>query len=246
MSIRFISSDAEINTENKSETNKSVSDQSEDFIEDNLSKKKILRSILKSPATESDDRGVDNDTFTDDTYSEEPSEDDDSVADDSEHLSQSEINTQSIEIDCESETELSGDRKISELQNYVEILKSTGKIEKVAITDLNGKILIRSIGMGITEEEAFAALCILRSSDKTLAKIRIDKQDYTCFKNSSSSFVGRAENDFLHVRSCLDIILICISDPNSPGSSIYEVSRFVQRCYRTSNISTGFGNVDLV
>ena len=238
MSIRGNPAGDGIDEESESVLGQRIADKSVYFDENKHTKQETLRPILKKSKTYND-KGVDNVTFTDVIYTgDNDDSSDDDLNDITENMALSGANAQSVEINYESDSDQSENDSIkTQLENYVEILKSTGKIEKVALLDLNGKILIRSVGMNLTEEEAFAALCVLRSPDKSLAKIRMGNQDYTCFKNSPSSFVGRAENDFVHVRSCLDFIVICLSDPNSPGSCIYEVTRFVKRCYRTSDIS---------
>lgn len=126
----------------------------------------------------------------------------------------------------------------AELEQHVERLLCTGKIEQVAIIDFSGNILIRSDGMDIDLKDAETILRVLESADTSLVKIKIGKQDFRCFKDSVTSFVGRADYDFVCACLSVDFVVIGISDANSPGSCIYEMSRFVKRCYRNSSVST--------
>lgn len=125
-----------------------------------------------------------------------------------------------------------------ELEQHVERLLYTGTIEQVAIIDFSGKILIRSDGATIEQQDAVTILRVLESADTSLVKIRIGQQDFKCFKTSANSFVGRADYDFVCACVSVDFVVIGISDANSPGSCIYEMSRFVKRCYRNSSEST--------
>ena len=120
---------------------------------------------------------------------------------------------------------------------YTEILQKTGKIEKVALLDFSGELLISSEGFELGSREINSILRAIESQYLSLMKLKIRGKVFTCFRNDSmtKSLIGRAENDVISVYKCVEFIVVGISDPDSPGSCIYEMQKFVKRCFRLSS-----------
>ena len=121
-------------------------------------------------------------------------------------------------------------------QSCIEQLQKTGKIEKVALLDFNGNFLISTEGFELGLQETTSILRAVEGRYVSLIKLKIGEQTFTCFRNDSvtSSLIGRAENDVISIYKCVEFIVVGISDPNSPGSCIYEMQRFVKKCFRQS------------
>lgn len=123
---------------------------------------------------------------------------------------------------------------------YQELLQKTGKIEKTAILDFNGNILISTAGFELGPRETSSILRAIESQYLSLIKLKIQNQVFTCFRNDSltPSLIGRAEDDVISAYKCVDFIVVGISDPDSPGSCIYEMQKFVKKCFRQSRRRT--------
>ena len=121
-------------------------------------------------------------------------------------------------------------------QYYIELLQKTGKIEKAALLDFNGNLLISTEGFELGQRETNSVVRAIESQYLSLIKLKIEDKMFTCFRNDSvtPSFIGRAENDVISVYKCVEFIVVGISDPNSPGSCIYEMQKFVKKCFRLS------------
>lgn len=125
-------------------------------------------------------------------------------------------------------------------QYYVELLQKTGKIEKSALIDFNGNCLISTPGFELGQRETISILRAIESQYVSLIKLKIGEQTFTCFRNDSvtSSLIGRAENDVISIYKCVEFVVVGISDPDSPGSCIYEMQRFVKKMFRQSRRRT--------
>ncbi|KAL4236070.1 profilin [Mactra antiquata] len=125
------------------------------------------------------------------------------------------------------------------LVSHLDHLKRTGKIEHVAFIDLNGNLLLSSSGFNITSDSTKAVIHVLRSKSKStnMVKIKIGITEFLCINITDELFVGRSKEDFICVNKCTNFIVICTADPEAPGSCIFEVSRYVKKCYRNSVFS---------
>ena len=85
--------------------------------------------------------------------------------------------------------------------------------------------------MDISADDGETILRTLAYPCNPMTKLRVGKQDFICFKNTrdSASLVGKSDSDFLCVYKGAEFIVVGISDPESPGSSIYEMSRFLSQ-----------------
>ena len=121
-------------------------------------------------------------------------------------------------------------------QHYIEILQKTGKIEKVALLDFNGNLIVSTEEFELRQQDTNSILRAIESQYLSLIKLKIGDKMFTCFRNDSMTepLIGRSENDVISVYKCVEFIVVGISDPNSPGSCIYEMQKFVKRCFRLS------------
>lgn len=120
-------------------------------------------------------------------------------------------------------------KKLDNLNHMLERLRCSGKIERAAFLDLQGTPLVRSSGMDISPDDGETILRTLNSPFSPMTRLRVGKQDFVCFKNTGTSLVGKSDDDFLCVYRGTDFVVVGISDPQSPGSSIYEISRFLSK-----------------
>ena len=118
----------------------------------------------------------------------------------------------------------------------MERLTRTGKIEKAALIDFNGHLLAKSPGLSIIQKDIDALLGALNSPYQSLVKLNVGNSVFTCFRNDSgtNSLIGWTDDDVLTAYKCVDFVVVGVSDPESPGSSIYEMMRFVKQMYRKS------------
>lgn len=118
-------------------------------------------------------------------------------------------------------------QKLANLSHRLANLQRSGKIERAALLDLQGHPLVLSSGMEISPDDGETILRTLASPYNSMTRLKVGKQDFVCFKNTGQSLVGKSEEDFLCVNKGPEFLVVGISDPQSPGSSIYELSRFV-------------------
>ena len=125
-------------------------------------------------------------------------------------------------------------QELERYSSYIGQLQKTGKIEKAALIDFRGNILIATPGFKLGLLDTNAIISAINGQYASLIKLKVGEQMFTCFRNDSltTSLIGRADDDVISVYKCVDFIAVGISDPNSPGSCIYEMQRFVKMCFK--------------
>lgn len=101
-----------------------------------------------------------------------------------------------------------------------------GVVEHAAIISPKGEILACSPDMSVSKRDIKHVLHGLNDGCNTLMKLELWETYYTCFRENSDTFVGMAENSLLVAHRSKDCLIIGLSDPKSPGSCLYEVTKF--------------------
>lgn len=124
--------------------------------------------------------------------------------------------------------------KSSELHCYMDLIKHKCKAEHGAFIDMDGKLLLQDWGMGLDKGDAAGVVQVINSFRRTtnspvsLFKLNLGKREATCFRNSDISFVGMTENHFTYAHKCKDFVVLVLSDPESNGSCIFQMTKFVR------------------
>lgn len=108
-------------------------------------------------------------------------------------------------------------------------LTRNGKIEKAAIFHHDGHgLLACSKEFHVTEKDIRAAVCAVSAKYSSLMTIKFWENHYTCFRHNDDkdTLVGKADEEVLVIHKIHDIVIVAISHPETPGSTIYEVTRF--------------------
>ncbi|OWF56331.1 hypothetical protein KP79_PYT08287 [Mizuhopecten yessoensis] len=108
-------------------------------------------------------------------------------------------------------------------------LTKNGKIEKAAIFHHDGHtVLACSKDFKISEKDIRAIGCAVSAKYSSLMTMKFCDNYYKCFRHSDDkdTLVGKADEEVLVVHKIHDITIVAISHPETPGSSIYEVTKF--------------------
>ncbi|ESP05213.1 hypothetical protein LOTGIDRAFT_227877 [Lottia gigantea] len=112
-------------------------------------------------------------------------------------------------------------------ESLLDRLTSRGKVETVAITNLEGEVLASTADWDLTDGETIGILKAVSSHYDSLIRMKITDTMYTCFRHDNSeTIVGKAENRVLVAHICHQCMVIGFSDIQSPGSCIYDITEF--------------------
>ena len=102
-----------------------------------------------------------------------------------------------------------------------------GKVENAAIINFEGEIVAISDQWKISPGDAVGLLNATLSTYPALTKLSISQHTFTCFTHGSNgTIVGRADSHVLVAHRSEKFIVVGVSDPEAPGSCIYEVVEF--------------------
>lgn len=114
-------------------------------------------------------------------------------------------------------------------------LTRNGKIEKAAIIDSEkNSVVASSFDFKVADSEINTISCALSGKYSSLMKMKLWQSFFTCFRHGddTNTIVGKADDEVLVAHKCGDILVIGISHAETPGSSIYEVTKFGNRIKR--------------
>lgn len=108
-------------------------------------------------------------------------------------------------------------------------LTKNGKVEKAAILSHDGHIILAcSRDFKLNEKDARSLANAVSAKYYSLMTMKFCDNYYTCFRHNDDkdTLVGKADDEVLVVHKIHDITIVAISHPETPGSSIYEVTKF--------------------
>lgn len=119
-------------------------------------------------------------------------------------------------------------------RSLINRLLARGKVESVAILDLDGNVLVRSENLDLSQRDVRTILSALKAGERTsasigLMKIPLRDTTFTCMFQAASNglpgpLVGRADDLMFAAVKTSKCVVIGFSDLESPGSCIYEIS----------------------
>lgn len=113
-------------------------------------------------------------------------------------------------------------------------LTRNGKIEKAAIIDADNSVVASSLNFIVADSDINTIYAALSGNYSSLMKMKLWKSFFTCFRHGddTNTIVGKADDEVLVAHKCGDFLVIGISHAETPGSSIYEVTKFGNRIKR--------------
>ncbi|KAL3867949.1 hypothetical protein ACJMK2_040791 [Sinanodonta woodiana] len=123
--------------------------------------------------------------------------------------------------------------------SYLDELTKTGKIQRAALIDPKSSVLAASPGLKLTEGEVAGVLTALSHKYTYLIRLNIGQEIFTCFQNvhNTDVLIGRAENQMLTIQKCKDFVVVGLAEFDSPGSCIYEITKFAKKYNHNSKCS---------
>lgn len=116
-------------------------------------------------------------------------------------------------------------------------LIKNGKIEKAIILDANERCLCHSAGFQLAEKDFRQLKCAMSDRYSKLMAMNVCGDRYTCFRQGQEAdiLVGRCGDKILVVHKTSEFFIVAASHSDTPGSSIYEVSKF---CTKLTKLQT--------
>lgn len=113
-------------------------------------------------------------------------------------------------------------------------LTRNGKIEKAAIIDADNSVVASSLNFIVADSDINTIYAALSGNYSSLMKMKLWKSFFTCFRHGddTNTIVGKADDEVLVAHKCGDFLVIGLSHAETPGSSIYEVTKFGNRIKR--------------
>lgn len=103
------------------------------------------------------------------------------------------------------------------------------KIEKAAIISNEDKVLCCSSEFKLCDNDISGFHNAF--SGQAMMRLKLCGNCYTCFRQNddNNTVVGKADNEILVLHKCRDFTIVGVGHTDTPGSCIYEVTRFGRR-----------------
>lgn len=107
-------------------------------------------------------------------------------------------------------------------------LTRNGKVEKAAIVDQHGHVIVSSRGFNVTKEDLNSVRSAFYGCHSTLMKVKVHGQLYTCFRHSThtDTVVGQAGDDILVIHRTEGLSVVGLGHAGTPGSCLFEITKF--------------------
>lgn len=106
-------------------------------------------------------------------------------------------------------------------------LLARGKVEQVGIYNFDGEKIASTDGVELSHSEIKSLIQCLTDRKKQLVRMKIAGTMYTCMlQTSANAFVGRADESLFVACKFKKRLLVGLSHTDSPGSCIYEITKF--------------------
>lgn len=107
-------------------------------------------------------------------------------------------------------------------------LTRNGKVEKAAIVDQHGHVIVSSHGFNVTKEDLNSIRSAFYGRHLTLMKVKVHGQLYTCLRHSTptETVVGQADDDILVIHRAAGLSVVGLGHAGTPGSCLFEITKF--------------------
>lgn len=122
-------------------------------------------------------------------------------------------------------------------KEYIRKITKTKKIEKAAIiNNKNGDVLCASNDLSVVEHDVMGFNCAFSGKYNSLMKLKLCGNCYTCFRprDDQNIVVGRSGDEIIVLHRCKEFTIIGLGHSDTPGSCIYEVTKFGRRLVNTA------------
>lgn len=116
-------------------------------------------------------------------------------------------------------------------KHYIRKMTRTKKIERAAIITKDGQVLCCSNDLSVMNNDVVGFNSAFSGNYNSLMKLKLCGNCYTCFrqKDDTNTVVGSSGQEILVLHRCKDLIIVGVGHSDTPGSCIYEVTKFCKR-----------------